>query len=177
MPLRHATPADLPALRGLINAAVRGLSAGYYTTEQVESALRHVLGPDSQLIADRTYYVIEEAGDLVAAGGWGLRRTTHGGDHAEGTDNSPLDPAIDPARVRAFFVHPMWARRGLARQIYERCATDARSAGFRSFELVATLPGEPLYLALGFTAHERTAERLPDGQEIAVVRMTRALDA
>ena len=108
--LRLATPADLPALRGLIADSFRGLSPGYYTPDQVESALRHVLGPDSQLIADRTYYVIEAAGELVAAGGWGKRRTTHGGDQAKAAADPPLDPATDPARIRAFFVRPAWAR-------------------------------------------------------------------
>jgi GNAT superfamily N-acetyltransferase len=174
--LRLATSADLPALRALIAESVRGLSIGFYTSEQIESALRHVFGPDSQLIADRTYYVIEEAGELIAAGGWGKRRTTHGGDQMKPADDPPLDPGIDPARIRAFFVHPAWARRGLARQLYERCAADAAQAGFRAFELVATLPGEPLYLALGFQAHERTTAPLPDGQELVVVRMTRPLN-
>src|SRR5437762_9822115 len=94
--LRLATPADVPALRGLIEQSVRGLSDGYYTPSQVESALRYVLGPDTQLIADQTYYVVEtEAGELVAAGGWGRRRTLHGGDQMKPADDPPLDPATD----------------------------------------------------------------------------------
>jgi GNAT superfamily N-acetyltransferase len=174
--LRLATPADVPALRVLIEASVRGLSMGYYTAPQVESALRHVFGPDTQLIADRTYYVLAQAaGELVAAGGWGRRRTLHGGDQHKAADDPLLDPAADPARIRAFFVHPAWARRGLARRLFDRCAADAAAAGFRSLELMATLPGEPLYRALGFAARERSVETLPDGEELGIVRMTRPL--
>lgn len=174
--LRFATPADVPPLRGLIEQSVRGLSDGYYTPSQVESALRYVLGPDTQLIADQTYYVVEtEAGELVAAGGWGKRRTLHGGDQMKPADDPPLDPATDAARIRAFFVHPAWARRGLGRTLFERCAADAAAAGFRALELTATLPGEPLYLALGFAPHERSEVALPDGQVLHVVRMTREL--
>ncbi len=114
--LRLSTPADVAALRGLIDLSVRGLSDGYYTPAQVESALRYVLGPDTQLIADRTYYVVATpAGELVAAGGWGKRRTLHGGDQAKGSDDPLLDPATDAARIRAFFVHPAWGRRGRRR--------------------------------------------------------------
>jgi GNAT superfamily N-acetyltransferase len=174
--LRLATPADVPSLRGLIEQSVRGLSDGYYTPSQVESALRHVLGPDTQLIADGTYYVVEtEAGELVAAGGWGRRRTLHGGDQMKPAADPPLDPATDAARIRAFFVHPAWARRGLGRRLFERCAADAAAAGFRALELTATLPGEPLYLALGFVPQERSEVALPDGQALPVVRMTRPI--
>src|SRR5262245_48280759 len=174
--LRLATPADTPALRDLIEQSVRALSVGYYTGAQIEGALRYVFGPDTQLIADRTYYVIaSEAGALVAAGGWSRRRTLYGGDQMKGAEDPLLDPAIDPARVRAFFVHPAWVRRGLGRRLFDRCAADAAGAGFRALELVATLPGEPLYLALGFVPLERTVVALPDGQELPVIRMARPL--
>jgi|SRR5262245_54526739 len=162
--LRLATPADVPALRRLIEASVRGLSVGYYAEDQIESALRNVFGPDSQLIADGTYYVMtDDTGELIAAGGWGRRRTLHGGDQMKGDDDPLLDPATDAARIRAFFVHPARARRGLARQLYERCAAEAYAAGFRALELMATLPGEPLYRALGFEPRERSVASLPDG--------------
>jgi GNAT superfamily N-acetyltransferase len=175
-PVRLATPADLPGLRGLIEQSVRALSVGYYTASQIESALRHVFGPDSQLIADGTYYVIESAaGELVAAGGWGRRRTLHGGDQMKGADDPLLDPATEAARIRAFFVHPLWARRGLGRLLFARCAEDAARAGFRQLELTATLPGEPLYGALGFVPVERTVVPLPDGETLPVVHMTRPL--
>jgi GNAT superfamily N-acetyltransferase len=176
--LRLATPADIPALRALIEQSVRALSAGYYTGPQVESALRYVFGPDTQLIADRTYHVIEgPAGELVAAGGWSRRGTLYGGDQMKGAEDPLLDPATDPARIRAFFVHPAWGRRGLGRRLFDRCAADAAGAGFRALELVATLPGEPLYRALGFVPLERSAAPLPDGVALPVVRMARPLPA
>jgi GNAT superfamily N-acetyltransferase len=176
--LRPATPGDIPRLRSLIELSVRALSAPYYTGAQIESALRYVFGPDTQLIADRTYYLLEtEAGELVAAGGWSRRRTLYGGDQMKGTDDPVLEPATEAARIRAFFVHPAWARRGLGRRLFERCAEDAASAGFRKLELVATLPGEPLYQALGFAPLERAAVSLPDGETLPVVRMARPLPA
>ena len=175
---RLATRADVPRLRELIDRSVRALGAGYYTSAQIESALCHVFGPDTQLIADGTYFVIEsDAGELVAAGGWSRRRTLYGGDQMKSAEDPLLDPATEPARIRAFYVHPDWARRGLARQLFERCASDAARGGFRAMELMATLPGEPLYLALGFTPIERTTAALPDGEVLALVRMTRALSA
>ena len=176
--LRPATRADLPALEALIGRSVRGLSAGFYTAAQVESGLRYVFGPDTQLIDDGTYYVAEGGapGELAAAGGWSRRGTLYGGDHAKGGDDPLLDPARDPARVRAFFVDPAWARRGLGRLLLGRCVEAARAAGFRELTLVATLPGEPLYAALGFAVRERFAVRLPDGVELPVARMTRPVD-
>ena len=175
---RPATRADVPRLCQLIDRSVRALGADYYTPAQIESALRHVFGPDTQLIDDSTYFVIEsDAGELVAAGGWSGRRTLYGGDQMKSADDGLLDPATDPARIRAFFVHPDRARRGLARRLFARCASDAACAGFRALELMATLPGEPLYLALGFTPVERTTATLPDGQSLALVRMTRPLPA
>lgn len=175
MHLRTATNADVPALRALIAASVRGLSVGYYTPAQAESALVHVFGPDTQLIADGTYYVVESNGTLVAAGGWSHRRTHFGGDQMKSGDDADLDPATEPARIRAFFVHPAWARRGLGRLMFERCRDDAREAGFRELTLVATLPGVPLYEVLGFLAGERFTVPLPDGLGLPVIRMTRAI--
>lgn len=176
--LRLATPADVPPLRELIDRSVRGLSAGYYSGPQIESALRYVFGPDSLLIADQTYFVIQnESAGLVAAGGWSRRKTLYGGDQMKTEVDPLLDPATDAARIRAFFVHPTWSRRGLARQLFDRCAADAAQAGFRKLELMATLPGEPLYRALGFNEVERVADQLPDGEVIPVVRMTRKLES
>src|SRR5262245_21762149 len=124
--LRLATSADVPRLHELIERSVRELSVGYYTAAQIESSLRHVFGPDTQLIEDQTYFVIEgPAGELVAAGGWSRRQTLYGGDQMKSAADPLLDPATQPARIRAFFVHPDWARRGLARQLFERCATEA----------------------------------------------------
>jgi N-acetylglutamate synthase-like GNAT family acetyltransferase len=176
--IRRATPGDLPALHALIETSVRELSRGRYTPAQVESALRHVFGPDTQLIADGTYFVITNSGgELLAAGGWSRRRTLYGGDQMKPAADPLLDPAREPARIRAFFVHPAWARRGLARRLYQHCAAAASAAGFQHLELMATLPGEPLYRALGFTAIESTEAVLPDGTRLPLVRMGRSLTA
>jgi GNAT superfamily N-acetyltransferase len=170
--LRPARPADLPALRALIDLSVRGLSPGFYSPEQIESALEHVFGPDTQLIVDGTYYVIDaEEGVLAAAGGWSMRRTLFGGDQTKSGADPLLDPASEPARIRAFFVSPRHARRGLGRLLFETCRDAARAAGFREMELAATMPGEPLYAQLGFTVVERFAVTLPDGVSLPLARM------
>src|SRR5688572_27443535 len=143
--LRVATGDDVAAIRALIDASVRALSAGYYSEEQIASSLRWVFGPDTQLIADGTYYVIEAQGEIVAAGGWSRRATLYGGDQLKDASDSLVDPERDAARIRAFFVHPDWTRRGLARRLYDVCASSALAAGFTELELVSTLPGEPLY--------------------------------
>lgn len=176
MNLRTATAADVPALRTLIDASARALSVGYYSAAQIEAAVRHVFGVDSQLIRDATYFVIEHEGQLIAAGGWSARRTLYGGDQAKSADDPPLDPATDAARIRAFFVHPDWTRRGLARRLYTECARAAWLAGFRRFELVSTRPGEPLYTALGFTPVERVTQSLPGDVTIEFTHMARPID-
>ncbi|MDQ6829628.1 MAG: GNAT family N-acetyltransferase [Gemmatimonadota bacterium] len=172
--LRAARGADLPALRHLIRESVSGLSTGFYSARQIESALEFMFGPDSQLIADGTYYVIEGEGAIVAAGGWSHRRTLFGGDQMKGSLPDPLlDPRTEPARIRAFFVHPSSARRGLGRRLFEHCLASATESGFRALELVATLPGEPLYASLGFAVVERFDVELPDGERLPVARMRR----
>jgi GNAT superfamily N-acetyltransferase len=173
--LRPATTADLPTLNALISESVRGLNAGLYTDAEIEASLIHVFGVDTQLIADGTYYVIEDDGVIAAAGGWSGRRTLFGGDQMKRSDDDRLDPAREPARIRAFFVHPHHARRGLARRLYEHCAGQARAAGFRKLELASTLPGVPLYTALGFVAHERIESPMPGGLVLACIRMDRLL--
>ena len=176
MTVRAATMADVPALHELIQLSVRGLSASHYTPAQIDAALDEVFGVDTQLIADATYYVVDEPSGLVAAGGWSDRRTLFGGDQMKQAEDSILDPAVDAARIRAFFVHPDWSRRGLARQLYHTCEAAASAAGFRSFELMATLPGEPLYSALGFTGVERVDLPLGNGVAMPLVRMIRRID-
>lgn len=171
--LRRATTADLPALRALIDASVRELSLGFYTAEEIESGLRFVFGPDTRLIADGTYWVLDDAGTLAGAGGWSRRRTLYGGDQAKAGPDPLLDPASEPARIRAFFIDPRYARRGLGRRLLEHCAAEAAAEGFGGLELMATLPGEPLYLALGFTAREPARPVLPNGVALPMVRMTR----
>jgi GNAT superfamily N-acetyltransferase len=173
--LRLATATDVPALDALIGASVRGLSVGHYTPAQIEGGVRHVFGVDTQLVRDGTYFVIEADGGPVACGGWSARRTLYGGDQHKDADDPPLDPAREPARIRAFFVHPDWARRGLGRQLFTACHAAARDAGFRSLALVATLPGVPLYEALGFVRGAPVDVRLPDGAVLPCVQMTRPI--
>ena len=175
MILRPAARTDLDAIRALIAASMRGLSAGFYTSAQVESGLRHVYGPDTQLIDDGTYFVIEDAGAVVAAAGWSRRATLYGGDQAKVGPDPLLDPSRDPARIRAFYVAPSHARRGLGRRLLAHCAAAAAADGFTSLELMATLPGVPLYAACGFNALERIEAVQPDGVAIPFVRMRRAV--
>jgi GNAT superfamily N-acetyltransferase len=175
--LRAACTHDLPAIEALIARSARELSVGFYTEAQVASLLRHVFGADTQLVRDGTYYVMETASDgLAAVGGWSRRRTLYGGDRMKPADDPLLDPGREPARIRAFFVRPDWARRGLGRRLYHRCEAAARAAGFHRLALVATLPGEPLYRALGFEVDERFTLALPDGIEVPVAGMSRPID-
>ena len=171
--LRLATFDDLPAMTALIGRSVRALSAGYYSDAQVEAALVHVFGVDTQLLHDGTYYAIEsQEGELVAVGGWSRRRTLYGGDQTKVADDPLLDPAIDGARIRAFFVDPAWSRRGLGRRLFETCSAAAKASGFRTLELMSTLPGEPFYQSLEFIAIERPIVTLPGGVALPLVRMT-----
>ena len=172
MNIRVATIADVPVLEQLITDSVRGLNAGRYTQAEMDAALAGVFGVDTQLIADGTYYVMDGPSGPAAAGGWSGRRTLYGGDKMKGAEDPRLDPVTERARIRAFFVHPVWSRRGLARQLYAACERAARAAGFRGFELMATLPGEPLYLALGFSVVERVVVPFA-GVDISFTRMTR----
>jgi len=166
--------ADVGALDALIDRSVRDLGAGYYTPAEIEAGLRHVFGVDTQLVADGTYFLIEHDGVPVACGGWSGRRTLFGGDqHKSGIDNR-LDPSCAPARIRAFFVHPAHARRGLGRRLYDVCADAARTAGFQALELMATLPGVPLYTALGFEPLEPVAVPTPSGP-LPCIRMKKAI--
>jgi GNAT superfamily N-acetyltransferase len=174
--IRAAVLSDVAALRTLIQASVRQLSVGYLTQEQIEAELRYVITPDTQLIADGTYFVAElPDGTLAAAGGWSRRRALHGGDAfkaAHPDANAILDPASEPARIRAMFTHPRFVRRGLARRIFELARDAAAGEGFRSLILTATMPGVPLYQSLGFTVARRYDDPLPDGSLVPVAEMT-----
>jgi len=175
--LRLATQADEPALHALIEASVRVLQRNDYTPEQIDGALGTVLGLDTQLVADKTYFVVEAraacARILVGCGGWSYRKTLFGSDHAPVRENSFLDPATDAAKIRAFFIHPDWARRGLGSQILDACESAARAAGFSRFEMGATLTGVPLYLARGYHILERIEVPLRNGAALPVVRMAK----
>jgi GNAT superfamily N-acetyltransferase len=173
--IRLAAPADLPALEALIASSARGLSRGDYGDAQIERALGTALGLDSQLVRDRTYFAVEAGGALVGCGGWSHRRTLFGGDARAGREAAALDPSRDAARIRAFFVRPDWARRGIGRALLARCEVEARARGFRAAELMATLPGEHLYRACGYTATGRIEHDLGKGVTIPFVPMRKEL--
>ena len=175
--IRMATLGDVPTLNVLIEASVRRLSIGYYTPRQIDSALQYMFGVDTQLISDGTYYVAEADGQVVGCGGWSKRSTLFGGDQTKAAEDPLLDMAHQPGRIRAFFVHPQWARRGIGRAIIQFCEKAAYDAGFRNLELAATLPGEPLYRALGYQAHEHFAPEFPNGERLPIIRMHKNLTA
>ena len=172
--IRPATVDDQPVLADLIARSARGLSQGDYTPEQVEGALRGTFGVDSQLVQDRSYFVAEQPdGTLVGCGGWSRRRTLFGGDAHGARDATELDPATDAARIRAFFVDPDHARQGIGRALLERCESDAQAHGFTRFELMGTLPGVRLYLAMGYSPDEPVSQPLGGGLTMDFIRMTR----
>jgi GNAT superfamily N-acetyltransferase len=175
--LRKATAADIPRLREVIEASVRGLQAEDYSPTQIEGALQSVYGVDSQLIADGTYYVAEspepEGVQVVACGGWSRRKTLYGGDQFAGREDSLLDPARDAAKIRAFFVHPHWARQGIGSLILEACESAAIEAGFRRLEMGATLSGIAFYRARGYLELENQKVPLGNGETLPIVRMAK----
>lgn len=176
--LRVATVDDIPKIRELIEASVRGLQAGDYSPLQIEASLRTVFTIDSQLIADGTYFVaLTDVGELAGCGGWSRRKTLYGGDHQmEKIAPELLDPARDAAKVRAIFVHPRFARLGLGGLILRAAEEAAVEAGFRRFEMVSTLTGVSLYARKGYCETERVLVPVGDGEEIEVVRMVREAD-
>jgi GNAT superfamily N-acetyltransferase len=180
--IRTATTADVPRLREVIEASVRGLQADDYTPAQMDGALKSVYGVDSQLIADGTYLVAEVLDSnqdsptnsgIVGCGGWSKRKTLYGGDQFAAREDSLLDPAGDAARIRAFFVHPKWARRGIGSRILEACEKAARGAGFTRLEMGATLSGVAFYQAKGYAALENLEAPLGNGETLSIVRMAK----
>jgi GNAT superfamily N-acetyltransferase len=177
--IRQAKAMDISALRSLIELSVRGLQKGDYTPAQIEGALGHALGLDTQLIEDRTYFVAEAAeqgGLIVACGGWSNRRTLFGSDRGPNRENAFLDPKTDAAKIRAIFVHPQWARNGLGSLILKHCEEAAQRAGFRTLEMGSTLTGVPLYTLRGYVPHERVAVPLPNGETLPVIHMVKVLE-
>lgn len=174
--IRQATTIDIPLLNQLITESVRGLSAGYYSRDQIESALIHIFGIDTQLITDGTYYVAEIENRMAGCGGWSKRKTLYGGDQTKIEEgDSLLNPETDAARIRAFFVHPDWARQGIGRRIIEVCEEAAEQARFKAMELAATMPGEPLYKACGYEVIERFDIDLPEGVKLPLAKMRKQL--
>lgn len=172
-PQRLARAADAPAIAALMRTSVLELFPRFYDERQTASSAVHIAKLDMRLIEDGTYYVHEAAGEIVACGGWSRRNKLFSGRGAADDDERLLDPATEPARVRAMFVRSDWTRRGLGRAILESCARAARAEGFRDLVLVATLPGEPLYRACGFREVERFTMTMPDGVTAAAVAMER----
>jgi len=184
--LRLAVPEDVPVLRELINASVRGLQTKDYTPAQIEGALKTVFGVDSQLIADGTYIVAEAEENTIAhagianapsrtrvvgCGGWSKRKTLYGSDHWTGREDSLLDPFHDAAKIRAFFIHPDWARRGVGSLILKACEDAARAAGFLRYEMGATLTGAKLFGAKGYVAVKPISIPLINGESLPVIHM------
>lgn len=183
--LRVATPADVPVLRKLIAASVRGLQAQDYSREQLEAALETVYGVDSQLIEDRTYFAVEALSSkqsrasadalIVGCGGWSKRRTLFGGDVWSGREDTLLDPHREAAKIRAFFVHPEWARHGIGSVILDACESAAKASGFGQLEMGATLTGVPFYRARNYVEVESIQVPLKDGLSLPIIRMAKSI--
>jgi GNAT superfamily N-acetyltransferase len=164
----------MPVLRDLMNAAIGQLQAAFLSPEAVAASFS-IMGLDSQLIADRTYFVAEAGDQIGGCGGWSRRATLFGGDHSAGRDAALLDPAREAARVRAMYTHPDFTRRGIGRMILDACEAAAAAEGFRSCELAATLAGEPLYRACGYRPIESFTAATPQGVDVPLIRMGKAL--
>lgn len=175
MPLTHrlATPEDMLALNRLMDRAIGELQRGFISDDQI-AASRKLMGLDSQLIEDRTYFIVEDSGRIAGCGGWSARATLYGGDHSPGRDAHGLNPASDAARVRAMYTHPDFARRGVGRLILSLCEAAAREAGFARVELAGTLAGQPLYEACGYTVLERLTDDR-GGTPVPLLRMGKSL--
>jgi GNAT superfamily N-acetyltransferase len=173
---RLARQDDVPTLEALIPISVRALQAAHYSPAQMEAALGPIFGVDRQLIRDGTYLVVEYDGEVVGCGGWSKRRSLYGSDGYRAGPDPELDPLLDAARVRAFFVHPAWARRGIGRSIMTACERAIIESGFRTVDIVATLAGEPLYASFGYSVVERYEITMANGLSLPVVRMTKSMD-
>lgn len=175
--LRKATTADIPALRALIARSARGLSIGDYSPGQIEGALRGAFGVDSQLLADETYFLVEDSGEIVGCGGWSFRSTLFGGDARADRDSSILDPRSQAAKIRAFFVDPSRARQGIGSLLLDHCEKQARAHGYSEVELMATLPGSKLYAARGYVPAAPVHFDVGSGESIEFIPMRKRLIA
>jgi GNAT superfamily N-acetyltransferase len=173
--IRRTDPSEVDRLQDLIRRSARGLGAGFYSHQQIESAVRYVYGVDSTLIEDGTYFEAFIGARLAGCGGWSQRDSLYGGDQRPAGSSALLRPGIDAARIRAFFIEPEFARQGVATALYQRCVCEAKSAGYTRLALAATLPGVPFYRSLGFESDGEAEEHLPDGVRITFVRMSRSI--
>jgi GNAT superfamily N-acetyltransferase len=163
------------AIRELIVESARRLSREHYNDQQIETAIVTVFGVDTDLIEDGTYFVAEIEGQLAGCGGWSKRKTLFGGDQYSSRNAGYLDPQSEPAKIRAFFIHPSHARKGVARAILSHCETEARAQGFRALELMATLPGIEFYKSCGFSATGDFDLELTEGVKLELVPMRKEL--
>jgi GNAT superfamily N-acetyltransferase len=170
---RIAQAEDLPALGAVMDAAIAELQKGFLSPDQI-AASRAIMGLDRQLVADGTYFIVEDEGRIAGCGGWSRRATLYGGDHTAGRDPELLDPARDAARVRAMYTHPDFARRGVGRLILELCEAAAKAEGFRRLELMGTMSGRPLYESYGFEAIEEIVDDR-GGAPVPLTRMGKAI--
>jgi GNAT superfamily N-acetyltransferase len=176
--IRQANQSDVGALRILIERSVRNLQKNDYTPAQIEGALGHALGLDTQLIEDGTYFAAVTGAKpdlIVGCGGWSYRKTLFGSDHGPNRQADLLDPVSEPAKIRAIFVHPEWARQGLGTLILKHCEDAAQRAGFRRLEMGSTLTGVPLYSLKGYERRESVAIPLPNGEVLPIVHMVKTL--
>ncbi len=171
---RLARRDDIPVLKALMHAAIYELQAPYLPPASVAASFE-IMGLDTQLIDDGTYFIIESEGAIAGCGGWSRRATLFGGDHSAGRSATLLDPKTDAARVRAMYTHPSFARRGIGKMILQLCESAAASGGFSRVELAATLAGEPLYRACGYNNIERFESDTPSGIRIPLIRMGKAI--
>lgn len=170
---RLASRADLGALTSLMDVSISELLKPFLSARQIEAS-RLIMGLDSQLVEDGTYFIVEDAGALAGGGGWSRRATMYGGDHSAGRDSALLDPAKDAARVRAMYTHPAFARRGVGRLVLQLCEDAARGEGFSRTELIATMAGAPLYSACGYRIIEDYVDNRV-GPLVPLLRMGKAL--
>lgn len=172
--IRRATAEDMPAMKAVMDLSISQLQDGFLSSDQVKAS-HAVMGIDTQLVKDQTYFVVESGNALAGCGGWSFRATLYGGDHSTDLrDPARLDPQTDAARVRAMYTHPEFTRRGVGRLILRTCEKDARAAGFKNAELMATLAGQPLYVACGYKPIEAT-QAVVGEVSIPLLRMGKAL--
>lgn len=172
--LRLATPEDMPVLSALMDRAIGELLQAFLPPEGVKASFE-IMGLDTQLIADGTYFVVEDAGEIAGCGGWSRRATLFGGDHSAGRDAAMLDPKVDAARVRAMYTHPDHTRKGVGRIVLDACEAAARAEGFERVEMAATMGGVPLYRACGYHDIEPFEAVTSTGYRVPLIRMGKAL--
>lgn len=168
-PVQHA---EIPSVKSLIDESARALSVGFYSEEEIEGLVRYVFGVDTELVDDQTYFVVEQKGEYLASGGWSKRRTLFGGDQFAGRESGYLNPAVESAKIRAFFTHPRAARTGVASALLTHCEAEAKAAGFHSIEMMATLAGIPFYAKRGYVPQAEPEDYiLPTGMPVGGMRM------